>query len=431
MGPLLELLLIVTGLLWANTDVKSATQAPANFEAQSEPPTQANTEAQSKPPTLASAELGDASPFTPVTFGDGIEFYLPRSRFRMNLRFRMQNLADFNLMDNSPPNASAHEFDWAVRRLRMRMNGTVISPRLQYLLQLSFSRDDQNWDESQVPNVIRDAMIMYQVSDRWQLAFGQGKLPGNRQRVVSSGDQQFVDRSLVNQYFNIDRDFGFQARWSKQWREDVLRWNVAITSGMGRNRSVPADHRLFYTTRLEWLPNGEFSQNGDYFESDLAFEQKLKMSFAITSAFLDGAARNNGTVGPYFFLPPPENDQLARKSPWVHYADALFKWRGTSLYLEWVTRQLSQPQVSPQQAFLVGQGFNVQLGKMVSQNIELTARHSAILPQQSVEDLYPRLRQWVVGTNYFLNGHRVKLQANMGRTEGIDHFIRLQMELGI
>jgi hypothetical protein len=38
--------------------------------------------------------------------------------------------------------------------------------------------------------------------------FGQTKLPGNNQRVVSSGSLEFTDRTINNSRFNIDRDFG-------------------------------------------------------------------------------------------------------------------------------------------------------------------------------------------------------------------------------
>jgi hypothetical protein len=41
--------------------------------------------------------------------------------------------------------------------------------------------------------------------DNW---FGQTKLPGNNQRVVSSGSLEFTDRTINNSRFNIDRDFG-------------------------------------------------------------------------------------------------------------------------------------------------------------------------------------------------------------------------------
>ena len=52
--------------------------------------------------------------------------------------------------------------------------------------------------------------IQYNFYKNLSIKLGQGKLPGNRERVISSGNLQFVDRSRLNSRFNIDRDFGAQ-----------------------------------------------------------------------------------------------------------------------------------------------------------------------------------------------------------------------------
>jgi len=59
-------------------------------------------------------------------------------------------------------------------------------------------------------NIIRDAVMFYRPNKYWSIAFGQTKLPGNRQRVNSSGALQLTDRTINNARFNIDRDFGIQ-----------------------------------------------------------------------------------------------------------------------------------------------------------------------------------------------------------------------------
>ena len=53
---------------------------------------------------------------------------------------------------------------------------------------------------------------MWNFHENFELWVGQTKLPGNRERVISSANLQQVDRSLLNSRFNIDRDFGFQLR---------------------------------------------------------------------------------------------------------------------------------------------------------------------------------------------------------------------------
>ncbi len=145
-----------------------------------------------------------------------------------------------------------------VRRLRFKFEGFVYNPKLTYYIQLAFSRGDMDFNAAEgsvinnSPNVIRDAVIYYNPTKNLRLGFGQTKLPGNRQRVISSGDQQFADRSIVNATFNIDRDFGFFANYSGHF------YNLrgAITSGEGRN-STASNAGLAYTGRVELLPLGK------------------------------------------------------------------------------------------------------------------------------------------------------------------------------
>ncbi len=371
---------------------------------------------------ISSAEIGDASPFHPVKFDNGINFGDPENKFSLGMRFRMQNRAEFT--DNEK---EGFRHDWMVRRARLRFNGHVADPRLRYLIQLSFTPSDQNWSESKQPNVLRDAMALYQVTDNWQIAFGQGKLPGNRQRVVSSGDQQFVDRSIVNANFNLDRDFGFQSSYKLKAKEQVFLLRGAITSGEGRNRSVPSDGRFFYSGRLEWLPFGEFDRQGDYFESDLAREKDGRLSVGYSLASLVGSARTNGAVGKIILV----NNELVRRSQLVQFLDLIYKKQGFSLYIEYARRDLKDPYIDSDFSYLVGSGLNTQMGYMLSEKNELAVRYSQIIVNGSSRRAYSDIRQWTMAYNYFLSGHRVKLQTELGYTEDVDKFVRLQLELGI
>jgi phosphate-selective porin OprO/OprP len=384
-----------------------------------------------KSEALSSAELGDASPFQPVMFGRGVEFLSPDKNFQLALRFRMQNRADFIHTHNPSPGEPDYTHEWQVRRMRLRLNGHVINPRLRYLVQLSFSRRDQDWDNTREPNVLRDAMVMYDINPDWMIAFGQGKLPGNRQRVVSSGDLQFVDRSLVNAAFNIDRDFGVQTQYRLRWSDHIVLGKFAVSSGEGRNAGSRTNGQLFTTGRVEWLPFGEFARNGDYFESDLAFEEVPKLSVAYGISNMPGSTRANGTVGRILRVDESSSAQIVRRDQLVHLADALFKWKGFSASLEWALREASNPQVNRSYGLLVGQGYNIQLGKLITESSEVAARYSTVRPTGDSRRWHNDQRDWTLVFNHFLNGHRVKLQAEAGITEGTQTYGRVQVELGI
>ena len=143
----------------------------------------------------------------------GIQYTSKDSLFYTNFRFRMQNRVGYSNVLDGKDNG---KFDARVRRLRMRMDGYIYSPKISYSVQLAFTRGDQDFDDTGVANIVRDAVMFYNFTDDFYISFGQNKLPGNRQRVNSSGQLQFSDRSLVNSIFTLDRDFGVGFHLSKK-----------------------------------------------------------------------------------------------------------------------------------------------------------------------------------------------------------------------
>lgn len=211
------------------------------------------------------------APLFSFKFGNGLGITTPDSLFSINFRFRVQSRVGY--VSESDKDLTPEEFNFLVRRMRLRIGGFIYTPRLTYNVQLSFSRQDMDWDVSQVPNVLRDAMIAYETKQGLTFAIGQGKLPGNRQRVVSSGELQFADRSIVNAALTLDRDFGLFVTYAKNIKNFHFLIKTSLSSGEGRNY-LKSDKGLAYTARLELLPLGKFTDKGDYFEGDLIREEK-------------------------------------------------------------------------------------------------------------------------------------------------------------
>ena len=228
------------------------------------------------------------------SYGNGLGITSPDSLYQVNIRFRMQNRISYNHNDGEEDN-----IDGQIRRLRLRFDGYIGDPKFGYSMQLSFAAGDVGKaEEGKNTNIIRDAMIFYYPNKHWSLGFGQTKLPGNRQRVNSSGALQLTDRSINNADFNIDRDFGFQVLYNKRNQEKfsyILRG--AISTGEGRNWTSFKDTGLAYTGKVELFPLGEFTKGGSNYEGDLVHEQTPKLMLSGAYSYNDRAHRTAGMLG--------------------------------------------------------------------------------------------------------------------------------------
>ncbi|EKB49693.1 Phosphate-selective porin [Cecembia lonarensis LW9] len=351
-----------------------------------------------------------------ITVEDGVSFSKD-SLFLMNFRFRMQNRAGLNTLEGD--DFRVNQYEMRVRRLRLRFDGFVGHPRLQYYIQLAFSRADLDLENALIAQPVRDAIVYYIVNDNLYFGFGQSKLPGNRQRVNSSGNLQFADRSTANALFNIDRDFGLFAYKTFPFRKGgELQIKGALTTGDGRNASA-VDDGLSYTGRLEYLPFGSFRNNGDYSEGDLEFEPKPKLSIGLTLSANEKANRTGGQLGPSLFEPRDMNSFIV---------DGVFKYMGWAVLGEYLERRSPDPFTSNDLGELrivqVGWGINTQVSRMLDRKNELAVRYSKVTPDAEILQFQDRVDEVLLGFSRYVNGHRIKFQANVGYKwlEGLSRF---------
>ena len=170
-----------------------------------------------------------------IEVGKGLTFQPQNNLYKMTIRFRMQNLLALGF----DKNFSLNDTEARVKRLRLRFDGYIFSPKLLYSIQLGFTSYDAKTLPNGNMNIVRDAMIYYMPNATWNIGFGQTKIKANRARVNSSSALQFVDRSIVNSEFNLDRDFGFFGEYYKALAGDFnISAKGSVTLGEGRNWST-------------------------------------------------------------------------------------------------------------------------------------------------------------------------------------------------
>lgn len=353
--------------------------------------------------SLAQQELDERAM---IDVKDGISIRQD-SLFLLNLRFRMQNRIGYTTVVGEDLDAGV--LDARVRRLRLRLDGYVLNRDLRYYIQLNFSRADLDLEGGTVAQPIRDAMVYYHFDRYFYIGMGQSKLPGNRQRVTSSGNQQFPDRSIANGTFTLDRDYGLFAYWTLPFNvRQQFQLKGAITTGDGRGAS-PGNSGLAYTGRMEWLPFGAFLDKGDYSEGDLEFEPTPKLSVAGGYSYNDRAYRTGGQLG---------SDLYQDRSMGTFIADAILKYNGWSASGEFFDRRCNDPVTTNALGAVryvrTGRGVNAQLSRVLKSRYEFAGRYSIVDPGVDISAYAGRVEELLLGSTKYLNGHRIKLQFYTG-----------------
>ncbi|HLP19039.1 MAG TPA: porin [Chitinophagales bacterium] len=384
-----------------------------------------------------SLKLGKRTVALPTWFSlkSGIGITTPDKFFSIYMRFRIQSRVGY--ISTSDKDFTPEEFDFRVRRIRLRLGGYIYTPALTYNIQLSFSRADMDWDVSGVPNVLRDAMISYTIPQGFTFSMGQGKLPGNRQRVNSSGELQFADRSIVNGALTLDRDFGAFVNYTNHYKDFHFIIKTAITSGEGRN-IVKTDKGLAYTARVEFLPLGKFTDGGDYFEGDLVGEKKPKLNFGGVVSYNHLAQRTGGQLGLNLYEP---------KNMLSAMGDLVLKYRGFAFTSEYLYRKVDNPKSfnedsSSMRYAYAGMGVNTQASYCFKKPmVEIAVRHSLLVPSVQIQDKEKMKSEYAICLTKYFMGHKLKIQTDLTYQRQYDMVKkanhhnnlgwRFQIELGI
>jgi phosphate-selective porin OprO/OprP len=366
--------------------------------------------------------------------GKGIGITSPDSLYQLNLRFRMQNRVTY--IENDGENGG---YDAQIRRLRLRFDGYVGNPKFLYAIQLSFAPGDVGEiKDGENINIIRDAVFMYRPNNHWNISFGQTKLPGNRQRVNSSGGLQLTDRSINNARFTIDRDFGIQLHNMNEFK-DKFSYNFkgAVSTGEGRNSTEKPDDGIAVTGKIELLPLGAFTKDGTYFEGDIMREKKPKLMFSGAFQQNNHARRTQGQLG---------NDLFEKRTMKSVLLDAMFKYNGFAAMSSFMSRTTTKnavtfdpDDITKSNYAFVGNGFDYQLSYNTKSNYEFITRYSIQKVGNDIREFAPNSKQVSLGLTRYIWQHTFKLQSEItfdtldyidGTTKN-NWYLRFQVEIGI
>lgn len=334
-------------------------------------------------------------------------------KFAPRIQFRAQS--QWNYEEDKFGKA---EQSFLIRRARLKFDGFAYSPKLNYKIELGLSNRDLAGSSEftrNTPLLILDAVIMWEFYQNFELWVGQTKLPGNRERVISSANLQLIDRSILNSNFNIDRDLGFQLRHHFNLSEKILvREMFAVSQGEGRNVVTGNLGGHQYTSRVEVLPFGEFTKKGDYIGGDIYREKTPKLSLGATYDLNVDAVKTRSNLGSYMI-----NDEgFYETNISTLFVDAMFKYNGFSFMGEYSYRDASNPIAKNSDGTLTGQevytghGLNFQSGYLFKNNWEIAGRYTTVSPKIdfSSKDIQ---NEFTMGGSKYLVGHNLKVQTDI------------------
>jgi len=356
-------------------------------------------------------------------FGKGI--VIEGENYKMKAAFRFQSLYnnEWNVRQDDFNYVEDYTGNFLVRRARLKFDGWAYSPKVKYKMELGLSNRDLSGgsgpEYKKTARMILDAYLEWNFYQNFSVLAGQTKQPGNRERIISSANMQFVDRSRLNKRYTLDRDMGIMLKHHFTLGKTFkVKETFAFSQGEGRNITAGNFYGFATTFKVELFPFGDFKSKGAYTGGDLKRESTPKLALAFAYDINRNAVRERGQGGDFI---QDINGTYVGKTLNSIFIDFMFKYKGFSLMGEYANRLTADGNEDVLDindnnnvigTYFTGSGINLQGGYLFNTNYELAARYTIITPQtlnvgknESVFGL--ALSKYVVG-------HKLKVQTDLG-----------------
>ena len=314
------------------------------------------------------------------------------------------------------------------RRLRMKIGGYGYRPWLGYYFEVDLqpSRDVDDSSTAASARVI-DWRITAAKYDWANLRVGQWKIDHNRERVDSSGSQQFVERSIVNRIFTIDRQVGAQLSghlFKNSWAD--MRYWAGVYTGEGRGVRNP-DDKMMYATRLQWNFLG---RDLKWKQTDVEYTEKPTGSLGFGWATHEGRCTrwSSGGCGNLDGFARPDDAADGQFEVENLVQEFAFKWRGWSVQEEFHWKTVEDNVMGTTNDFT---GAYAQTGYFfhhlipaVPQPLELAFRYAFVKEANRFDRALDNTREeFTLGANWFIAGHNNKFTVDYSYLTLEDEFL--------
>ncbi|MEW6455483.1 MAG: porin [Acidobacteriota bacterium] len=322
-------------------------------------------------------------------YKEGIFVKTKDGKYELKINARIQFLGYYSSFENKIPS----EKGFSIRRARLYFKGNGFYPWLKYYTQLTMEGDKIS---------LRDFYLDFEKNKKISPKIGQYKVPFNREFLTSSADLQLVDRSIINNEFEVGRDIGMSLVGNFNSRFNYF---IGIFNGSGKYYKN-LDKDLLYAGRVMWTPAGELK----YSQSSLEYPENPIFALGAAFAYFPG------------YEPLKENSEdrktLSNAVKTVSTGtsdvsqfvlDFAFKYKGFSLEGDYHYRNITPEELSAKK--LESYGFRIQGGYLFeSKRWEIALRYSSLDPNISKENDIQK--EITAGLNYFIQRHKLKIQGD-------------------
>ncbi|NCD71127.1 porin [Mucilaginibacter sp. R11] len=357
-----------------------------------------------KADTIKTDTLVDASNMS-VRYGSkGIELQTKDNKFLFQLQSR------FQFRFATPGDADPVTYDdylqgghtgFKINRARLKVGGHAFEPWLKYYWEYELSQSN-----------LLDFRIMIERYKWLNFKAGQWKAEFTRERFISSGEQQMMDRSLINRSFTLDRQQGVELYGELgKGIADFSYWAAAMT-GTGRGNTKNDDNHLMYFGRLQWNFMGEPLE----FEGgDLEHHEK-PVAIVAASAVTNQSPYTRFSQAGGGSLEGFNADTAGRYRVNQWNLESALMYKGFSGQSEWHHKYIFDTLHG--NALTEMEGYYAQAGYFFHGLIESFPRQLEIAARETVYrpnvDLRNNLqRETSLACNWFFKGHKNKLTAEV------------------
>lgn len=355
-------------------------------------------------PSLSSGQDTTAvNPFgLSAKYGEkGFEFSTADNRFRLHLQTRLQ-FRFATPQDRHP--VTFEDFDQPAshvlknNRARFKVGGHGYKPWLKYY-----------WEYDVASGNLLDFRIMIEKWEWLRLKVGQWKIEYSMERVISSGKQQMLGRSILNRAFTIDRQQGVELYGHLEGRGalDFSYW-AAVLTGTGRSNNQNDDKNLMYFGRLQW---NMFGREYKFSGSDTESSDKPVAMIALAGVTNRGSFTRFSSAGGGQ-LEGFENEIPGQFELNQINVESAFKYKGFSWQSELHNKEIIDFNAGGASTSV--QGYYLQAGYFFHQMInwwpaplELAVRQAGYYPNTFDSEIDQRETSFAA--NWFFSGHANKL----------------------